>query len=197
MSGVIIQQILAGFLLKSIASFDDTLTRIPLLINLTHTLKGRVSFFIGTFLALTVILIIAIFFSNLLDFIPYRNQLIAILIFLLALAVYFEIFTSVSHKKIEKNIQIQTDTARLIRLVLVGFIISFITLLDDMIVLIPLFTGDTVSRFYSLIGVYSATLVQIIIVIFFSKKIGDIKYKKQVASLALLLLSVLIWAGIV
>ena len=80
-----ILQIATGFFVKGIASFDDTLTRIPIIAELTRTKKGRIAFSFGTIIALTVIVTIAILFSNILDRIAFRNQIIALLIFVLAI----------------------------------------------------------------------------------------------------------------
>lgn len=195
---IILIQIIEGFFVKSVASFDDTLSRIPILLELTRTRKGKIAFSIGTLLALTLIIIIAIFFSNIFDLIPYRNQVVAFLILLLAVGVYFKIFSKKPEKEVEKVIaKVNLDASKLSRLVLTGFVISFITLIDDMIVLLPLFHGDNPSRLYSIIGVYLATVIQIVIVIYFSHKIGNIKYTREISSLALVFLAILVAIGII
>lgn len=199
MFGIFLQQILTGFLVKSIASFDDTLTRIPLLAQLTGTNKGRIAFSVGTLLALTIILIIAIFFSFLLDLIPFRRQILAALIFLISIAVYLEIFIRSSDQKLKQKLTSLEATShiRFVKLIGIGFIISFITLIDDAIVLVPLFIEDNMTKLFSLIGVYLAALVQIVLVVYFSSEIEKIKYKKEIASLSLVVLAVLVWWGVI
>lgn len=199
MVGIFFQEIITGFIVKSIASFDDTLTRVPVMAELTRGKKGKVAFSIGTLLALTVILSVVIFFSALLNLIPYRQYLVASLIFILGVSVYLELFTPKKEERIQHKLvkSQQISKVRFIRLIGIGFVISLVTYLDDMIVLIPLFLGDSTAKFLSLIGIYLAALSQIIVVIFLSKQISRIKYRKEIASGALILLSVLVVLGIV
>jgi hypothetical protein len=72
-----------------------------------------------------------------------------------------------------------------------------VTLIDDMIILTPLFGGEANETFFSLVGVYLATIIQIIIVIYFGGKITKFKYKKEIASFALIILAILVWNGMV
>ncbi|OGM32043.1 hypothetical protein A3D01_02885 [Candidatus Woesebacteria bacterium RIFCSPHIGHO2_02_FULL_39_13] len=192
-------QILLGFLVKSIASFDDTLTRIPILSEMTQTPKGKVVFSIGTILALTAILIIAIFFSFLFDLIPFRRPVLAVLIAFLGLVVYFELLVPKEEPKLKQNIsQLGSVTStHLFRLLVAGFVISFITLLDDALVLVPLFIGDGRNKLITSIGVYIAAFLQIFLVIFFSRTIEKIKYKKELATASLLVLAFLVLVGVV
>jgi undecaprenyl pyrophosphate phosphatase UppP len=192
MSTVIVQ-IATGFFVKGIASFDDTLTRIPMIAELTRTKKGRVAFSFGTISALTVIVTLAILFSNILNQITFRNQIIALLILVLSILVYFEVFINKSQRKVEKSLK----KVKARSLISIGFIISFVTLIDDMIILTPLFGGEANETFFSLVGVYLATIIQIIIVIYFGGKITKFKYKKEIASFALIILAILVWNGMV
>lgn len=192
----VIAQIATGVFVKGIASFDDTLTRIPVIAELTKTKKGRIAFSFGTICALTVIVTIAILFSNILDRIAFRNQIIALLIFGLAILVYFEVFINKSQKNVEKRIEkIKAKSVPTVKLISVGFIISFVTLIDDMIILTPLFVGGATKTFFSLIGVYLATIVQVIVVIYFGGKIAKFRYKREIASFALTILAILVWNG--
>jgi Kef-type K+ transport system membrane component KefB len=197
MSTVIVQ-IATGFFVKGIASFDDTLTRIPMIAELTRTKKGRVAFSIGTISALTVIVTLAILFSNILNQITFRNQIIALLILVLSILVYFEVFINKSQRKVEKSLKkVKARSVPVVKLISIGFIISFVTLIDDMIILTPLFGGEANETFFSLVGVYLATIIQIIIVIYFGGKITKFKYKKEIASFALIILAILVWNGMV
>jgi hypothetical protein len=195
MSTVIVQ-IATGFFVKGIASFDDTLTRIPMIAELTRTKKGRVAFSFGTISALTVIVTLAILFSNILNQITFRNQIIALLILVLSVLVYFEVFINKSQRKVEKSLKkVKVRSVPVVKLISIGFIISFVTLIDDMIILTPLFGGEANETFFSLVGVYLATIIQIIIVIYFGGKITKFKYKKEIASFALIILAFLVWNG--
>ena len=197
MSSAIIQ-IATGFFVKGIASFDDTLTRIPIIAELTRTKKGRIAFSFGTICALTVIVTIAILFSNILNRIAFRNQIIALLIFVLAILVYFEVFINKSQEKVEKSLKkVKARSVPVVKLISIGFIISFVTLIDDMIILTPLFVSNATETFFSLVGVYLATIVQVVVVIYFGGKITKFRYKKEIASFALAILAILVWNGMV
>lgn len=195
---ILIEPIISGFFVKAVASFDDTLTRVPIIAELTRRKLGKVAFSIGTLLALTVIILIAIPLSSFLNLIPYTRYVIATLMIILALAVYFEIFFANQDANIQKKFQTKDfSRERFIKLVGIGFLISFVTLIDDSLVLTSVLIGDGVTKFYAIIGIYLATLVQITLVIFFGDKLNKFKYKKELASLALVFLAILIIAGII
>ncbi len=185
-----------GFLVKSIASFDDTITRIPVITHLTKTYKGRIAFSVGTLLALTAILLIAIFFSGIINLFPYSRQLTAGLIFILAVLLYFDLFLT-AESRYESKILSQESSHKLLKITWMGFVVSFITLIDDSFVLLPLFLRDHLSNFYSVIGVYLAALAQIVLVIYFGESLKKIKHKKELAAGSLVLLSILVVTGVV
>jgi hypothetical protein len=189
-------QIGEGFLIKSIASFDDTLTRIPVISHETNTVNGRIAFSVGTLLALTVILFITIFFSSLLSQLPHSRLLVAGLILVLAVFIYFDIGFPHAKKLESKVIKLEVAYIKTIKIILIGFVVSFITLLDDAVILMPLFIGDQLNIFFAIIGIYLAAIVQILAVIFFGGRLEKFKYKKELASLSLLLLSILIFIGV-
>ena len=186
-----------GFLVKSIASFDDTLTRIPVISHLTKTRLGRIAFSIGTLLALTVILVLAVFFSELLSLIPHTRLIAAGLILILAIFVYFDVFVGEPSRRLESRLSILNSSHNLLKIIWIGFLVSFITLIDDSFVLIPLFLKDHVSNAATILGVYLAALVQIFAVIYFGESLEKIKYKKELASSSLFILSVLVAFGLV
>jgi hypothetical protein len=92
---------------------------------------------------------------------------------------------------------VKAGSVPIVKLISIGFIVSFITLIDDMIILTPLFVGNATETFFSLVGVYLATIVQIMIVIYFGGKIIKFRYKKEIASFALTILAILVWNGMV
>jgi hypothetical protein len=192
----ILQHFFLGFFVKAVASFDDTLTRIPIISLLTKTLKGKIAFSIGTLLALSVILIFTSLIYSVLELFPYKKYLIAGLIFILAILVYFGFFIKVPIAKVEKLVKPEFTTRRFLKLLIVGFVISFVTLIDDSLVLVPLFLEDRLSTAIAISGVYAATLIQIAIVIYFGEKINNIRFKREISSGALILLSVLILLGV-
>ena len=190
--------ILLGFLIKFAASFDDTLTRIPILATLTKTRGGKAAFSIGTFLALTLIIIFSVSLGSFLEAVPYVKQGIALLIFFLALAVYSDFFTSKENEEVKRVIVSRIPSnGRLIQLIMIGFVISLITLIDDMLVLLPLFLGQGAEVTYRILGVYLALFVQILAVIYFSQYIEKFKYRKETATVALILLAILIGFNVI
>lgn len=198
MLSIFLQQFISGFFVKTVASFDDTLTRIPIIAKLTVTVLGKIAFSIGTLLALSTILIFAVFISQLLNLLPFAKVLTAFLIILLAIAVYFDVFVTKLNLGLDKKFEAHDfPHSRFIKLVGIGFIISFITLIDDALVLVPLFIGNNIGKVFAVVGVYTATLVQIAIVIYFGERINKFKYKKELASFALIFLAILIILGVI
>lgn len=192
---MIIKNIALGFVIKIIASFDDALTRIPVIASITKTRSGKIAFSIGTLLSLTVALFIAVMFSKAVQGVPGIRYIIASLIFILAIGVYFDFFRHPkkkhAHKEIKKIKKI--SNSRFLELISAGFIISFLTILDDIIVMTPVFIDKLLfEKSMVIVGIYIATLLQVLMAIYFAEKIDKFKYKKQIASLSLIILSILI-----
>jgi len=191
-----IKYFFGGFLAKTVASFDDAITRIPVVAQLTKTRKGRIAFSIGNLLAVTVAIAIAWFFSSLLEKIPYAHVIASALILLLAIAVYFDLFEGKVTKQVgkqEEKMSEQIFGAKFFRIMLSGFIISFVTLLDDIIVLTTVFLGSLKTDFYAMLGMYASTIIQLIIMIRLAEKLSKFKYIKETAIAGLLILAVLVY----
>jgi len=187
-----------GFVIKIVASLDDALTRIPIVANLAKKRSGRIAFSIGTLLALAMIIILAILFSAFLSHFPYTRYVSGSLIFLLAIAIYFDIFSQKEAKAKKELRKIKRSTAKhLLELAGAGFFISLITLIDDSVAFIPLFLTSSTNTLFSVIGIVTATILQIIVIVYFADKIKTLKYKKEISSLGLLLLSVLTFLGLI
>jgi cadmium resistance protein CadD (predicted permease) len=187
-----------GFSIKIITSIDDALTRIPIVAKLTKTRMGRIAFSTGTLLALSLVIILAYLFSALIKSFPYANYIAGGLIFLLAIALYFDLFLREKSKKRTKKHILKTQkipTKKFFRLVGTGFIVSLITLIDDAIVFVPLFLANNFKTVVSIIGIFIAAILQIIIVIYFAKKIQKIKHKKEIGCIGLIILSILVVLG--
>jgi len=187
---------LIGFFAKTIASFDDMLTRIPVLAALTKTWKGRIAFSIGTLAATVLIILLAQFFASLIQSIPYQRYIIAGIIGLLALVIYFDIFIpkrriTVQEKLLEKSI----PKANMLTVLWTGFLISFTTLIDDTIVLLPLFNEN--DQFLLIAGILFSSLMGVAVVIWFGRKLERFKYKKEVALFTLLLYGFLVVLGVI
>ncbi len=189
-----LKYLLLGFFAKIITGFDDTITHIPVLASVTRTKMGKIAFSIGTLIAIIIAIIIAIFFSTILKKIPFYRYFIVGLLFLLAILIYFDVFVHKPRAKAEKKLlKIKKISAmRFTKLIGIGFIASFATVLDDIIAYAPLFLGALVTQIFAVIGILIGTLLEIVVVIFFAEKISKLKYKEEIASLGLVILGVLI-----
>jgi len=192
----IIKYVLLGFFVKIITGLDDTITRIPLLASVTRTRLGKFAFSIGTIIAVTLAIIIALFFSVIITMIPYYRYIIAGLIFALAIIIYFELFTEKKRIKKEKKLQKMTSK-KFFRLIGIGFVASFITVLDDTIAYIPALAAQGYLRIAAVVGIYLALFLQITLIIYFARKISKFKYKKQLAVTGLIIIGILVLFGVI
>lgn len=190
-----LEYFILGFLVKIIASLDDAVTRIPVMAYITKTRMGRIAFSIGNILAVCLIIVIAFLLSVFISELAYAKYISAGLVFLLAIAIYFKVFKSkdIKAKKIDTNNHWWKEAFKLAGL---GFLISFVTLIDDVVAMAPLFL-DNAHKTYTILGILIATIVQIILIIYFAKQLDRIKYKREIASIGLVILSILIFFGIV
>ena len=189
---------LSGFFVKTIAGFDDSMIRIPICAKITKTKKGRFAFAIGTFLAITLAIIFSFLFGSVIQSIPYSKYIMATLIFFLALSVYFDWFIQKPKKKVEeklKKIKI-ISTKRFFKLITIGFFVAFATIIDDTIAYSALFLGPTSNFPYVVGGIFLATILQLSMLVYFSEKIMKLKYKKEITTIGLIVLSVLILTGV-
>ena len=189
-----IKYLLSGFFVKIIAGFDDTLTRIPIAATLTRTKRGRFAFATGIFLAICFIMVISFLFASVIKTLPYFRYISATLIFLLAVSIYFDVFISEPKKQVEKKLKKikRISTKRIFKLIGIGFLVAFATLLDDTIAYSSLFLGDISNIPYIIGGILVATFLQLGVIIYFSKKVMKFKWKKEVTTVGLLILAVLI-----
>lgn len=188
------QHFLLGFLVKTFASLDDTFARIPVVAAITNTRVGKIAFSLGNLLAVSAILIFAIFFSFLIKPVGFVHYLAAGLIFLMAAGVYKANFISHSEQRFSRRFfRLKTvSVERVAQLVGIGFVVSGITLLDDLIVLIPLFIDNPGFKLELALGVYTATLLEIVAIIFFAERLHKIKYKREIATVVLIILGFLV-----
>jgi len=189
----------SGFLVKLIAGFDDTMTRIPIVANLTKTKKGRIIFSIGIFLAVTVSIIIAFLFGSIIKAFPYSKYISSALILIIAISIYFELLTKKEKKVLEKKVKKikPLSVKRFFRLILIGFITGIATIIDDTIVYAGLFIGSISDSFYSIAGIFLGTMLQLTVIIYFSGQFSKIKHKKEITTIGLIILAILIFLEII
>jgi len=190
--------LLSGFLVKIITGLDDTLVHIPIVANLTRTKLGRIAFAFGIFIAISLAIIISFLFASTIKLFPYSKHISATLIFLLAIVIYFDIFIHHPQKEVEKKLKKikRISAKRFARLFGIGFIVAFVTVIDDIIAYSALFLGQLSNVFPVIIGIFSATLFELVVIIHFSKKITAFKWKKEIATFGLIILGLLIWFGV-
>ncbi len=202
---MLIQYIFTGFLVKIITGIDDSMVHIPIIANLTKTKIGRISFAIGIFLAITLAIIVSFLFAKTIRAIPYYNYVSSLLLLILAITIYFDIFVHKPKEKIEKKLGNKKTTneikkirtislKRFFKLVGLGFLTAFATVIDDIIAYSAILLNQNLTIiFFSIIGIYLATITQLILVVYFSSKIQKIPYKKEFTTLGLIALSALIF----
>jgi len=74
-----------------------------------------------------------------------------------------------------------------------GFLTAFATVIDDTIAYSSLFlSGAFNTIIFVVAGILTATISQLILVVYFSKRIQKIPYKKNITIIGLVVLSILI-----
>jgi magnesium-transporting ATPase (P-type) len=191
-----------GVIVKLVTGFDDTLTHVPLISYLTKTRKGKVAFGVGIFLAICVAIVVAVFFSSLIKGIPNYRYIVGGLLFALAFVIYFDVFrkdrvkdTEMKMKKVQRAKPISNK--RFLKLVVVGFVAAFATLLDDIIAYSSLLLGQGGQMISGIGGILVAGVLEISVIVFFSKKLAKFEWRKEIASVGLLILGVLVMRGII
>lgn len=187
---------IAGFLVKVITGFDDTITRVPVIASIATTRIGKLAFSIGTLIAVALAIFVAVFFAGFLRTFPYSKSIAALLLFILALAVYFDVFVTKPRKKVEeKLLKNSISFERFVSLLGVGFLASVATVIDDIVAFAPLFLSS-VKISWSVARIIFATLIEITAVIFFAEKINNLPYKNEIASAGLVVLGVATLSGL-
>jgi len=191
---MVIKSILSGFMVKIITGFDDTITQVPIMTSLTKTKKGKFAFLFGIFLAVTLAIILSFLFANFLKAFNYYSILASILIFFLAFAIYFNIFLPKSKQKTQQKIKKIKNTIsfkKIIKLISLGFLAAFVTVIDDSLAYSSLFLTLNLNLF-AILGIYLALILELFAVLSFSKQISKLKYKKEISVFGLIILGFLI-----
>ncbi len=191
--------LLLGFFVKVIAGLDDTVTHVPILASVTKTKMGKLAFSIGTLLAIIFAILVAVFFAAFLKSFHYYRYIIAALIFALAIAIYFDVFVHKPRTSAEKILlrRKRISAERFMKLVGIGFVASVATVLDDIIAYSPLLIGTMTARSYAIAGILLATIVEVLVIIYFAERISKLKYKEEIASAGLVLLGLMTLFGVI
>jgi putative Ca2+/H+ antiporter (TMEM165/GDT1 family) len=194
---MVVKYFLSGLFVKLLAGFDDTMTRIPIMANMTKTKKGRIAFAIGIFIAVALVTAFAFVFASVIRSIPYSRYISAILIFALAMFIHFDLFTEKPKKKIRKKLQHvrRVSVERFFKLMGFGFLTAFATIIDDTIAYSGLFLNTLANPIPVILGIFSGTILQLIVIVYFSQKFSKLKYQKEITVFGLVLLSLIIALG--
>ena len=195
---MVIKYLLSGFLVKLVTGFDDTLTHLPIAANITKKKVGRIAFATGILLAISLAIMFSILFASAIKLIPYYRFISAGLIILLAITIYFDLLIHIPQKKLEKKLKKKKgiSTTRYFKLLGIGFVTAVATVIDDTIAYSSLFLTSLSVAPLVVLGIFIATLTQLAILIYFSKKIQKIKWKKEITVIGLIILSILIFVGV-
>ena len=188
----------SGFFVKLIAGLDDSMVRIPVAANITRTKTGRIAFALGTFLAISLAIFFSFLFGSVIKSVPYSNYIAAGLIFLLALSIYMGWFIQKPKKEVEKKLKkIKIiSTKRFFKLLGIGFLVAFATIIDDTIAYSALFLGPSSNFPFVIGGIFTATILQLSMLVYFSEKFMKIKKKKEITTIGLIILGLLILTGV-
>tara|TARA_Y100000310_G_scaffold56843_1_gene52134 strand:- start:747 stop:1337 length:591 start_codon:yes stop_codon:yes gene_type:complete len=191
---MVLKSFLSGVFVKIITGFDDTITHIPIMATLTKTRKGRIAFALGIFLAVSLAILFSFLFASAIKLLPFYRYVSAGIIFLLAFLIYFEILVTKPRERVEKELKKQPPIAfkRIFKLIGLGFLAALATVIDDTIVYSSLFLGTVSKSIYAIIGIFFATSLELILIIYFAKKVAKIKWKKEIVTIGLIILGILI-----
>ena len=183
-----------------ITGLDDTLVHVPILANTTKTRIGKIAFGLGVLLAVCLAVTIAFLFASSIKGIPNYKYIAASLVFLLAVFISLDLFVRKPQKKFEekskkkiKPLKIKKiSRKRFFKLLALGFVAAFVTVIDDTIAYSPLFLKSISVVPFVIAGILTATVLELAAIIYFTEKIRKIPYKKQISILGLALLGILI-----
>ncbi len=177
---------------KITTGVDDTLTQVPVIAAITKNRTEKFAFAIGMLGAIAVATMIAFFFSSIIVNFPYYRYITAGLIYLLAISIYFDWFVHEPRKQITQELfkYKKVSIKRFSKLMVIGFVAAFTTVLDDTIAYLPVLISD--YYIWGMLGILVATLLQLTFIVFFSEKISNIKYKEEITAGALVILATLI-----
>lgn len=195
-----IRPLIAGFIIKIAAGFDDMFSRVPVVVALTRTRIGKIAFAIGNLLAVILVIAAVQYIAPFMENIENYRALIGSAILVIAAVVYFELFSGFATRRQEgvvKRLSSRFSLERFLTLMSVGFVVSLFTLIDDAVVYMPLFVTDGLSSWLAAAGILVATLIQLAVMVYAAERLAKIKYQKEIAAGALLIYAALVFNGVV
>ncbi|MDP7477456.1 MAG: hypothetical protein QF442_03335 [Candidatus Peribacteraceae bacterium] len=193
----ILHAFLLGVFIKFITGLDDVLTRVPVVAAVTRTHMGKMAFATGSVLAVIVATGIAYFFSSFVAHLPAYRYVVVGIVFLLAFLIYKDVFVHKPREKAEKKLMSmqKISVERVVKLIGIGFVASFATVLDDVIAFLPLFLLEPHLVLVGIVGIFVTTIAEALLVIYSAERIAKIPYKEEIAAAGLVLLGIGILLG--
>lgn len=190
-----------GFFIKIFTGLDDLAITIPMVSGLgfDKTRGGKIAFAAGIFLAAMVAITITFFFSRILSGFAYSREITAFLLFALATAIYFELFDKKTEKSVKKHVKKVKEVnvkSKMLKIFGISFTAFLISSSDDMIAYLPLFLNGVRQTWYAVAGITLAVIFEIFMVIYFSAKIEKLDNKKEITSVILVVLGLLVMGGV-
>ena len=183
---------LAGFFAKAVAGLDDIITETPLLDNIAKTDDAKFAFLIGTLIAISVTIVIASVFSGLIQTLPLYRYVMAAMLFGLATLIYYDVFVLEPKNRVKMIIETQDFSSDMFpKMIGAGFLATLSTVVSDVIVFMPMFFEGALGTF-AVWGIFAATIIEVVLVLFFSEKITGMRYKNYFVSMGLILLGLMV-----
>jgi len=190
---------LLGFFAKTVASLDDTATKIPVMAAVAKRRVEKVAFAVGSFLALIVTLLVAGSLASFIAGFTYARYVLGIIIVLLAFAMRYNVLM-VREKKFSRRELLRfraKHRVKFIQLAGIGFLVTLITLIDDTFAYLPLLADVWSARWYAIGGIILSALIQLYLLVYFAETLQKFRYAKEVSFYGLLIFAALVFAGVV
>ena len=196
---MLIKYLVLGFAAKIVLGIDDAMTHIPLVSTIARRKFSRLAFTLGFFSAVILSILTAELLATLMRKVLYYHYILAGLLVLLALLIYFDVIVTKRAKTVESKVKKLKPLTmkRLFAVFGIGFITSVATILDDTIVFSSLFTAGFTHSLFASMGILIAALIEIAIIIYAAKFVSKLPYKKEIVTLSLIGFAALIAFGII
>lgn len=195
-----LKHFLLGFFAKTVASLDDTATKIPVIAVVAKTRTGKYAFALGSLVALLLTLLVAGSIASFISGFAFTRYILGAVIIVLAVLIRLDVLTF-REEKISawgrSRAQAEARHVRFIQLTGIGFLVTLVTLIDDTFAYLPLLNGAWVPRLYAAGGIILSAFIQLFLLIYFAETLQKFRYAKQVSFYGLLAFAALILAGVV
>lgn len=180
-----------GFIAKILTGADDTLVHIPLVTSLTKKRMGRLFFISGMFTSVVLLSFLSLEIAVLTQNIPYKNIIASLMLLTVAGLVVWNKLEE-REKQAEKRIGKKVKKKNLFGLFFTGMLAFLITGIDDVLVYSAILIKPFSQRVLILAGIWTAAIVELIIVFYFSKQISKVKHAHIISAIGLVILAVIV-----